>query len=236
MKKKTASGRRGVFGGLLAALCAIVCMVAFMPATADPHTQSEAVQPLTDDCMSNAYQSGIGRSNGHDYVDLGLSVKWATCNVGATSPEEYGDYFAWAEIYFKPTYNMSNSKSSEVYFEDISGDCRYDAARVNWSGKWRLPTLAEIDELFIRCEWTYMIKRKGCKITGPNGNSIFLPAAGYFFDRYTLEDVEAGYYWCSTPYDDDEMKNAYCFRFNKGEKSISIVDRCEGRSIRPVME
>lgn len=239
MKKENVSNtRRIIAGGLLAAFGAIVCMAAFVPAAADPHTQSEVVQSLTDDCMPNAQQPGIGRSYGHDWVDIGLSVKWATCNVGATSPEEYGDYFAWAEIYSKPTYSMANSKTSEVYIEDISGDYRYDAARVNWSGKWRMPTMAEIDELYSRCTWTYTTVNgcKGCKITGPNGKSIFLPNAGFFYDSSLLAAGESGYYWCSTSYDDSEMKDAYYFHFSNEKYSIRWGERRFGRSIRPVME
>uniref|UniRef100_UPI0025B2398C PEGA domain-containing protein n=2 Tax=uncultured Muribaculum sp. TaxID=1918613 RepID=UPI0025B2398C len=81
--------------------------------------------------------------NGHEYVDLGLSVKWAACNVGASSPEDYGNYYAWGETATKAEYTESNSKTYGKTMGDISGNPQYDAARANWGGTWRLPTKAE---------------------------------------------------------------------------------------------
>ena len=78
--------------------------------------------------------------NGHEYVDLGLSVKWATCNVGASSPEDTGYDFAWGETKPKATYTESNSVTyGNSSIGNIAGDARYDAARANWGGSWRLP-------------------------------------------------------------------------------------------------
>lgn len=112
-------------------------------------------------------------NNGHEYVDLGLpsGTLWATMNVGADSPEDYGDYFAWGEI--TPNSNYTYSKNSKVL--SLSDD----AANANWGGAWRMPTKAELDELinssYTTCTWT----GNGCKVTSKiNGNSIFLPAAG----------------------------------------------------------
>jgi hypothetical protein len=130
--------------------------------------------------------------NGHEYVDLGLpsGTLWASCNVGATSPEEYGDYFAWGETSTKSDYTISNSITSGLSISelesrgiiDASGNltAAYDAATANWGDKWRMPTLDEIKELVNQCtwEWTTQNGVNGCKVVGPNSNSIFLPAAG----------------------------------------------------------
>ena len=139
--------------------------------------------------------------NGHEYVDLGLSVKWATCNVGAESPEDYGDYFAWGETTSKSTYNLStykycNGSSTTLTKYNTSSsygtvdnktqlDLTDDAARANWGGSWRMPTYAEWTELCEQCTWTWTSQNgvKGYKVTSKsNCNSIFLRATGYRID------------------------------------------------------
>ena len=136
--------------------------------------------------------------NPSEYVDLGLSVKWATCNVGASKPEEYGDYFAWGENHPKSTYNWStykwcdgsettltkyNSNSSNGIVDNKRTlELDDDAARVNWGGSWRIPTIQELEELRTECTWILTTQNgvKGYNVTSKNnGNSIFLPAAGY---------------------------------------------------------
>lgn len=121
-----------------------------------------------------------------DAVDLGLSVKWASCNVGASKPEEYGYYYAWGETSPKNTYDESNyafyDYNKQQYIDigkDISGT-QYDAATANLGGDWRMPRESEIDELITKCswEWTQINGINGYVIKGSNGNSIFLPAAG----------------------------------------------------------
>ncbi|MCD8291457.1 MAG: hypothetical protein LUC91_08150, partial [Prevotella sp.] len=151
-----------------------------------------------DDTQTNSTISSI---NGHEYVDLGLSVKWATCNLGATSPSRSGNYFAWGEISTKLEYTEDNSVIDGTSMGDIAGNPRYDAARSNWGGTWRLPTNREIDELVQKCSkvWTTQDGVNGYKITGPNGNSIFLPAAGYCFESSSKSQGICGYYWSSTP-------------------------------------
>lgn len=111
-----------------------------------------------------------GMENGHEWVDLGLSVKWATCNVGAIQPEEFGDYFAWGEVETKAIYNWDTYK----YYDDFnltkytSNDSKTvldpedDAATVNWGGAWRMPTKAEQDELRNNCTWDWTTQ-KWCK-------------------------------------------------------------------------
>lgn len=120
----------------------------------------------------------------HEAVDLGLSVKWATCNVGASSPEQYGAYFAWGEVepksdYSKENYRYYNNDTKEYIYigDDISGT-EYDAAYVEWGDGWRMPTKEEVLELHNKCSWQRCVVNgvSGQMITGTNGNSIFIPA------------------------------------------------------------
>ncbi len=139
-------------------------------------------------------------NNGHAYVDLGLSVKWATCNVGATTPEEYGDYYAWGETITKSSYTSSNYTYSS---NSTTLPLFADVARVNWGGSWRMPTRAEQEELIDtnNCTWEWITQNgvKGYKVTSKkNGNSIFLPAAGHFSDSKLYYAGRFGYYWSSS--------------------------------------
>ena len=182
---------------------------------------------------------GVPNINGYEYVDLGLpsGLKWATCNVGASSPEEYGDYYAWGEIETKSEYYESNSKTRGKLMSDISGNSIYDVARAKWGGSWRLPTKKEMEELINECEWKWATinDKIGCKVTGPNGNSIFLPVAGCRY--WSLLDYEGwnGYYWSSTPYESDDY-SAYDLEFNSSERYVYWGDRSNGQSVRPVSE
>lgn len=133
-------------------------------------------------------------------IDLGLSVKWANCNVGASSPEQYGGLYGWADPTGTKTsendddyYSISNSSSN------ISGTS-YDIAHVKWGDGWRLPTLTEQTELFTQCSWTWITYHSvnGYKVIGPNRNSIFLPAAGYRDGCYVSYQGLSGSYWPGT--------------------------------------
>ena len=97
----------------------------------------------------------VQKINGHEYVDLGLSVKWATCNVGASKPEDYGNDYAWGETSTKSSYTSDSSKTYGKQMNDIKGNSQYDAARANWGGTWRLPTGAELEELKNKCTWRW---------------------------------------------------------------------------------
>ncbi len=164
-------------------------------------------------------------------IDLGLpsGTKWATCNVGASSPEEYGGYYAWGETeekdyYDTETYIHYNSNIGEYanIGDDISGT-QYDVAHVKWGNSWRMPTQEEVLELCNNCTWKIFVYNNtyGNLITGPNGNSIFMPAAGYYYQdhRYGLhkkyEDGEAifpyGEYWSSTL---TQNSSIFCLSFN----------------------
>ena len=176
---------------------------------------------------------------GYEYVvDLGLpsGLKWATCNVGANSPEEYGDYYAWGEIEIKSEYTDDNSKTYGKSMSDISGNSMYDVARAKWGGSWRLPTALELGELESKCkwEWTTINGKEGYKVTGPNGNSIFLSAAG----RCTSSLGRAGkygYYWSSTPHE-GYGDQAYELCFDSSYRNVDSGYRCHGHSVRPVSE
>ncbi|MBQ8222056.1 MAG: DUF1566 domain-containing protein [Bacteroidales bacterium] len=174
--------------------------------------------------------------NGHEWVDLGLSVKWATCNVGAKTPEAEGNYYAWGEIVPKDNYSIENSVTYEQQMDDFSGNAQYDAATANWGGDWRMPTETEMRELVNRCtwEWTTQNDVKGYKVTGPNGNSIFLPVTGYFTGT-TFISGTCGYsnYWSSTPYSND---NAYYLFFYSSSHRVLSNDRNYGYAVRPVRE
>lgn len=178
--------------------------------------------------------------NGHAYVDLGLSVKWATCNVGAASPGDYGNCYAFGEITTKSSCTSSNStwEGKEVTEEEIKGNPLYDAARANWGGTWRLPTVDEMSELVINCAWTWTTQGgyEGFLVTGPNGKSIFLPAAGYYFSgtRHNGSGVY-GYYWSCSPIDGD-TNNAYYLYFYGSCFHTLNYSRFLGFSVRPVTE
>ncbi len=186
---------------------------------------------------NNVKLAFVQEINGHEYVDLGLSVKWATCNVGANKPEDYGDYFAWGETNTKSSYTSDNSKTNGKQMNDIKGNSQYDAARANWGGTWRLPTKAELEELKNKCTWRWTTQNgvKGYKVTGPNGNSIFLPAAGYRYGSSLRSAGEYGYYWSSTPYESGS-NGAYRLYFSSGGQSVGWIGRSYGRSVRPVSE
>lgn len=173
-----------------------------------------------------------------EYVDLGLpsGVKWATFNVGASSPEEYGDYFAWGEISPKDSYTIENSLTYEKEIGDIAGNPEYDVARANWGGSWRLPTKTELEELKTECTWTLttMGNHVGYKVTGPNGNYIFLPAAGFRGPSF-YSVGECGYYWTSSP-DESYTQVACALYFYSGYHSVDGFSRRYGISVRPVSE
>lgn len=173
-------------------------------------------------------------------VDLGLSVYWASCNLGATKPEEYGDYYAWGETspksqFTKDNYSYYDSNMAQYIDigENISGT-QYDAATVNWGSDWRMPTRTEMKELIDNCtwQWTQVSGNNGYKVTGPNGNSIFLPAAGYCTYK-AFRQNELVYCWTANK----NTYNAYVY-YLWATSSIYNVTNSEpghyGKAIRPV--
>ena len=183
--------------------------------------------------------AGTGSINGYAWVDLGLpsGVKWATCNVGATTPEGYGNYYAWGETTTKSSYVYSNSVTYNQEIRDFSGNVTYDAARANWGGTWRMPTKAEIVELRknCTCTWTTQNGVNGYKVTGPNGNSIFLPAAGEYSGSSRNYVGEFGDYWSSTPYESGTY-----YACDLGFSIYGLGEggyyRYYGRTVRPVSD
>lgn len=193
-----------------------------------PYSELESIIAVEDE----------GEESKYEFVDLGLSVKWATCNVGAEKPEDFGDYFSWGEITTKSSYELNNSLTYEVEMEDISGNPEYDAARAIWGGSARIPTSAEIDELVNDCtwEWTKENGVDGMLVTGTNGNSIFLPAAGGRYEKELQYAGQFGSYWGSTPYEDLNL-GAYRLDFYaNGEHSTWWGYRVLGQTIRPVSD
>lgn len=180
-----------------------------------------------------------------EYVDLGLpsGTKWATFNVGATTPEEYGNYYAWGEITTKNEYSHENSVTYRESMTDISGNATYDVARANWGGSWRMPTRTEMEELKDNCTWTWTTQNgvNGMKVTGTNGNSIFLPAAGRYEDSRRDLDGECGIYWGSTP---DQTSNFEAIMISFGKDIAFNADyfrvewsfRYYGHPVRPVLK
>ena len=168
-------------------------------------------------------------------VDIGLSVLWATYNVGADSPEEYGDYFAWGEIYPKDNYTSKNSVTYNKTMSDISGYIQYDAATANWGDDWRIPTKAEMKELLDNCSWTWTSLNgvNGAQVTGPNGNKIFFPAAGFYTGTTLNSEGEVVATWSSTPtYMSTYSADLLVFMTNNYE--IDAFGREDGLTIRPV--
>lgn len=219
-------------------------------------TASE-IQQLAKYSSSGGSDVSGNEHNGHEYVDLGLpsGTLWATCNVGASSPEEYGDYFAWGETETKSTYNWSSYKwcsgttcnSSNKTLTKYCAEDGYgtvdnvtvlkkedDVANVVWGGNWRIPTDTEFQELIDNCTWTIVTvtgasKLLGYTVTGKNGKSIYLPAAGN--EEYA---GEYGYYWSASLRSNGHSTNANTLEFGDRVEVTGDI-RYHGQSIRPVL-
>jgi hypothetical protein len=193
----------------------------------------------------------------HEYTDLGLTsgTLWANTNVGADSPEGYGDYFAWGETkgfysgkdYFDvSTYKYCNGSETtmikyctESEYGEVDNktelDLEDDAAYVNWGSDWQMPSDAQWTELRTECtwEWTTLNEVYGRKVTGPNGNYIFLPATGYCLNNTVSYLGAGGRYWSRTLY--PGYSNCACrMRYNKKEVLRRNGHRYYGFSVRPV--
>ena len=190
----------------------------------------------------------------HEYVDLGLpsGTLWATCNVGADSPEDMGDYFAWGETAPKEVYDMANykwydsagDKLTKYCTDDKYGTVDYrtellpedDAAYVNWGPSWRMPTLDQQQELIDRCTWQWVEKNGvyGRLVTGPNGNTLFFPAADYRGDS-TLNNVRSsGAYWSRT-LDSGYPSGLYFLNFDWESVYLFSHICSHGFTVRPVL-
>lgn len=190
-----------------------------------------------------------GVENGYFWVDLGLSVKWAIMNVGATTPLDCGDFFAWGETKPKNTYDYSTyfdfehgSNRFKKYYNNggiTTLDLADDAAHINWGGSWRMPTRAELDELYNNCTWKWInIETVVGTVQGyegvskKNNASIFLPVAEYGGEN--RPQYGGSYYWSSS-LGTLKSSEAYSFYFASGLPSWhGDVERCYGHTIRAV--
>ena len=216
------------------AMLSVAMLLAFAGCEKDPGSEN-------DNSNNGGGDTGnvSGTIAGHDWVDLGLpsGLKWATCNVGASKPHNYGNYYAWGETTTKSEYTEENSVTMGQPMSDFSGNATYDAARANWGSTWRMPTKAEMQELENNCTWTWTAQGgiNGYKVTGPNGNSIFLPAAGFCSGSSHSEVGEFGYYWSSKPYESGTYC-AYRLDFDSGGHDVLWINRSYGHTVRPVSE
>ena len=192
----------------------------------------------------NELKWGKGEETPAEAIDLGLpsGTLWASYNVGAQSPEDPGGYYAWGEteqkyVFTWGTYKRCDGDEATVY--DIGnniGMTKYDVAHVCWGGKWRMPSNRHYDELKQKCssEWTQFNGQWGMRFTGPNGNSIFMPAAGCFYSNSVIRNGDVGYYW-SEDISTDINKNAMLLKLDKdGTINGMQWDRYIGLSVRPV--
>lgn len=195
--------------------------------------------------------------NGHEYVDLGLpsGILWAACNVGADTPEDYGDYFAWGETepkerYDWKSYRYGNFRHDRYELNKYCTDLWYgldgfvdslslleaadDVAKANWGGGWRTPTIEEWEELFLNTTgvWSSLNGVKGWLVTSSNGKELFLPAAGYYWDDVFNADL--GLYW-SASVNKEFPYRAWGFHFNCDSSHLcGSSDRNRGQSVRAV--
>ena len=187
-------------------------------------------------CENKKDEPKVSDANGHAWVDLGLSVKWATMNVGATKPEGIGAYFAWGEITEKEFCTIENYTYKE---NPTVLPLSNDAARVNWGGDWRMPTQAEYNELITNCiitrEDTYTVR-----FTSTNGNYILMPLAGFAKEDGTFKNVgDCGYYWTNA-INANNSAQAIDLIFQETFSGAQVLgfyggNRFCGLSVRPVL-
>ncbi len=192
--------------------------------------------------------------NTKEWVDLGLpsGTLWATCNVGANNPEEYGDYFAWGETFSKDYYDWTTYKwcngsmdgitkysyaSGNICFIDCKSELEPedDVAYVQWGPSWRMPTKAQQDELREYCTWTWTTQNgvNGYLVIGPNGNSIFLPVAGNSCEELPYNAESGGFYWSRT-LNIEINQIAYFLYFDSENVRLSCHNRSFGFPVRAV--
>ena len=188
---------------------------------------------------------GSPSQDDHEWVDLGLpsGTLWATCNIGANSPEDYGDYFAWGETAPKDNYEWftykwyANYKLTKYYSKDGKTELEPedDAAYVNWGPSWQMPSLEQVNELIDSCMWQRATINGvvGQLATGPNGNTLFLPATGYYYNDDLYKSGNLGIYWTRTLHSSN-ANVALTLYFNSEYTYRNNSDRCSGVTVRAV--
>ena len=183
--------------------------------------------------------------NGHKFINLGLpsGLLWAETNVGASTPYADGDYYAWGETQTKSDYSWSTYKwgSNLIKYNSSDGkttlEASDDVATVKWGKECRMPSRAEFQELYNKCDWTWKSSYNGASgylVKGPNGQTIFLPASGGRYYGDLSDHGSSGYYWSSSL---RRSRYAYYLNFDSGRINPSnFYHRCDGRSVRPVAE
>ena len=176
----------------------------------------------------------------YSYVDLDLPSGnlWAECNIGASKPEEFGDYYAWGEIETKEVYNIQTSLNYGKKISDFQGDPTYDVAAYRWGGDWRMPNSNDLYELANpdNCIWQWTTQNGvvGYLVTSKhNGKTLFFPAAGCRIETDVLYAGSDGYYYGSAP-QGAGTENAYMIWFNESQRTIDGCARVYGNTIRPV--
>ena len=232
------SGKQNFISMRKTKFLAVMCCTAMLFAACEKNEPKEANNHDTKNDTKEA-------------VDLGVSVKWATCNLGATKPEEYGNYYAWGETTTKSDYSWSTYK----YGSDYNALTKYctnsdygtvdnmtileaadDAATQNWGSNWRMPTIDEWEELLEKCTWTWTTLNgvDGYEVKATNGNSIFLPATGCRNDDGLHGAGSDGYYWSSS-LNTDYPGTAQFVNFYSNRHYTSSSARRYGRPVRPVV-
>ena len=197
----------------------------------------------TSNQLQKTYK-GCPDGNHPHLIDLGLpsGTKWACCNVDALKPEDCGGYYAWGETTTKSDYSLktyTHRDGDDDSFHNLgSSICgtQYDVAHVKWGGSWQLPSEEQIEELLDKCklEWTTVNGVAGRKFTGPNGSSIFLPAAGGRWDTGLYGVGSHGYYWSGTQFTESEYY-ACNLNFYSDDADWDVISSCvDGHSVRPV--
>ena len=209
------------------------------------------------ECIGDSNEEN-GTANGHEYVDLGLpsGTLWATCNIGASKPEDYGSYFAWGETQTKTTYNWDTYKYATGENHRLTKYCNVpdygyngftdnlstlqgsdDPAAAKWGSGWRTPSKAQWEELKNNTthKWTTRNGKQGRLFTAKNGLSVFLPAAGNCWGSESINVGSEGCYWSWSLYTDDPPRAWYLY-FYSDDCSMRSNYRRYGFSVRPVRE
>ena len=214
---------------------------------------------ITSADVTYVYHILLGITASHEDVDLGLpsGTLWATTNVGAENPEDYGDYFAWGETSSKDVYKWDNyqwsngtrfnklikycNNSSYGYNGFVDGitelETEDDAATANWGSPWCMPTDEQLNELLTHCNWQWTTRNgvNGYKLTSKhNGATMFLPAAGYHFGDQLYSTGTIAYFWSRLANPTKCYQAYYLWFHSQGNKGVEYGDRDSGFSVRAV--